>query len=125
MLTRFSVTGTRAPVVYLEVRLDPAADGGTALSGWIGQPAGAFLATLFTVVGCLASLGLLTAGVVQLALGHLIGLLPALTFPLPAVIFTGMFVSNRARLESEIAALVDQVNVVLGATGAAQAPPAG
>ncbi|HEY5400677.1 MAG TPA: hypothetical protein VIL16_35355 [Trebonia sp.] len=117
-LTRFAVTGRRGGLVaMLEVRLDPAADGGTALSGWVGVPAGAFQATSFAVLGCLVSLGLLAAGVVQLALGHIIGLVPTLTFPLPAVVFTGVFVSSRPALESEIAALVDQVNEVLGTTG--------
>jgi hypothetical protein len=53
-LTRFAVTsGRNSLVAILEVRLDPTADGGTALCGWIGAPAGAFQATLFTVVGCL------------------------------------------------------------------------
>jgi hypothetical protein len=116
-LTRFAATRQRDPV-FLEVRLDPGADGGTALTGSIGAPAGAFQATLFTVVGCLVSLGLLATGVVQLTLGHLIGLAPALTFALPAAAITGLLRYNRPALESEVAALVDQVNEVLGATGA-------
>jgi hypothetical protein len=113
-LTRFAAAGGRNAPVYLEVSLEPTADGGTALRGWIGRPAGAFQATLFTVAGCLTSLGVLAAGVVQLALGHLIGLLPALLFPLPAIVFIGIFVLNRPALEVEIAALVDQVHEVLG-----------
>ena len=39
-LTRFADTNQRSPV-WLEVRPDPQAGGGTALSGWIGRPAGA------------------------------------------------------------------------------------
>jgi hypothetical protein len=119
MLAQMAGAGKRGGLVaMLEVRLDPAADGGTALSGWIGEPAGAFQATLFTVVGCLVSLGLLATGVVQLTLGHLIGLVPALTFALPAAAITGLLRYNRRALESEIAALVDQVNAVLGTVGA-------
>jgi hypothetical protein len=120
-LTRFAATGGRNRLdTMLEVRLDPAADGGTALSGWIGERAGAFQATLFSVVGCLVSLGLLATGVVQLTLGHLIGLAPALTFALPAAVIIGLLRYNRGALELEIAALVDQVNEVLGTTGAVE-----
>ncbi|HEX4290272.1 MAG TPA: hypothetical protein VH021_15230 [Trebonia sp.] len=118
-LTRFAVDGGRNSLVaILEVRLDSAADGGTALCGWVGPLAGAFQATLFTVVGCLVSLALLATGVVQLTLGHLIGLAPALTFALPAAAITGVLRYNRRALESENVALVDQLNEVLGATGA-------
>jgi hypothetical protein len=46
------------------------------------------------------------------------GLAPALTFALPAAAITGLLRYNRRALESEIAALVDQVNEVLGTTGA-------
>jgi hypothetical protein len=83
-----------------------------------GSGSRAYQATLFTVVGCLWSLGLLATGVVQLTLGHLIGLAPALTFALPAAAITGLLRYNRRALESEIAALVAQVNEVLGTTGA-------
>jgi hypothetical protein len=81
-LIRFADTNQKSPV-WLEVRLDPRADGGTTLSGWIGRPAGAFAATLFTTLACLVGLGLLVAGIIQLARGRIIGLAPALAFPLP------------------------------------------
>src|ERR1700722_16529703 len=61
-LARFAPGGRNSFVAMLEVRLDPAADGGTSLSGWAGMPAGAFQATFLTTVGALVSLGLLTAG---------------------------------------------------------------
>jgi hypothetical protein len=117
-LARFAVTGGQNSfVALLEVRLDPRPDGGTALSGWIGMPAGAFRATMFTVLGGLVSLGLLAAGVVQLALGHIIGLVPTLTSPLPAAAFIGMFALGHRSLEADIAELVHEVNGVLGTTG--------
>jgi hypothetical protein len=119
-LARFAAArGRDSFVAMLEVRLDPQADGGTALSGWIGMPAGTFQATMFTVIGGLVSLGLLAAGVVQLVLGHIIGLLPTLAFPLPAAFIAGFFAIGHRSLESDIAELVHEVNEVLGATGAA------
>jgi hypothetical protein len=119
-LARFVGAGSRNTfVAMLEVRLDPRADGGTVLSGWIGRPAGAFQATLFTGMGGLVSLGLLAAGIVQLVLGHIIGLLPTLAFPLPAAFFAGFFAIGHRSLESDIAELVQEVNEVLGSTGVA------
>jgi hypothetical protein len=116
-LTLFAQTGGRNQnVVWLEVRLDPRADGGTTLAGWIGVPAGAFQATLFTALGCLVSLGLLAAGIAQLALGHIIGLAPALASPLPATVAVGLLVLGRRSLESDIAALAQAVSTVLGPT---------
>jgi hypothetical protein len=113
-LARFAVAGGRNSfVAMLEVRLDPRADGGTALSGWVGMPAGAFRATMFTALGCLVSLGLLAAGIVQLVLGHIIGLLPTLAFPLPAAFISGLFVVGHRSLESDIAELVQEVNEVM------------
>lgn len=117
-LARFAVAGGRNTfVAMLEVRLDPRPDGGTALSGWIGMPAGAFRATFLTVIGCLVSLGLLVAGVVQLGLGHIVGLVPALTSPLPAAAFIGVFALGHRSLESDIAELIHEVNDVLDVTG--------
>jgi hypothetical protein len=119
-LARFAVTGGQNSfVAMLEVRLDPAADGGTALSGWVGRPAGAFQATFLTVVGGLVGIGLLAVGVVQLALGHIIGLVPTLTSPLPEAAFIGVFAIGHRSLESDIAELIQEVNEVLGSTGVA------
>jgi hypothetical protein len=113
-LARFAVAGGRNTfVAMLEVRLDPRADGGTVFSGWIGRPAGAFQATLLTGMGGLVSLGLLAAGIVQLVLGHIIGLLPTLASPLPAAFFAGFFAIGHRSLESDIAELVHEVNEVL------------
>jgi hypothetical protein len=113
-LARFAPTGGRDSfVAMLEVRLDPQAGGGTALSGWVGRPGGTFQAVMFTALGCLVSLGLLAAGIVQLVHGHIIGLLPTLAFPLPAAFIAGLFVVGHRSLESDIAELVQEVNEVL------------
>jgi hypothetical protein len=117
-LARFPPTGGRESFdAMLEVRLDPQAGGGTALSGWVGKPGGTFAAVMFTALGCLVSLGLLVAGIIQLALGHIIGLAPALAFPLPGAFIAWSFAYGRRRsLESGIAELVQEVNEVLGST---------
>jgi hypothetical protein len=118
-LTRFAdMKGSRRSPVWLEVRLDPQAGEGTALSGWIGRPAGAFEAALFVVFGGVASLGLLAAGIFQLEPGHIIGLLPLLASPLPAAVFPRLYAHGRGPLESDIAKLVQAVNEVLGSTAA-------
>lgn len=117
-LTRFADTGVRNKSdVWLEVRLDPRADGGTALSGWIGRPAGAFEATMLVVFGVLVCLGLFAAGVVLLTLGHIIGLAPILASPLPAAFFVYSFAFDHRKLDLSIAELIHEVNGVLGTTG--------
>ena len=113
-LTRFG--DNSRSVVWLEVRLDPQAGGGTALSGWVGTPARAFQVVVSTALACLVGLGLLVAGIIQLADGHVIGLAPALAFPLPAAFFAWGFAYERRRLDSRIAELLREVNEVLGST---------
>jgi hypothetical protein len=116
-LRRFAGAGSQNTfLAMLEVSLDQQADGGTALSGWIGLPAGVFRATLFVAVGFVVSLSFLATGVVQLALGHLIGLVPAVVFPLPAAGIIGFFAIGRRSLEPDIAELAREVSEVLGAT---------
>ena len=117
-LSRFADGGGRGrSVVWLEVRLDPRAGGGTAFSGWIGRPAGAFEASVLIVIGVLVCLGLLVAGVVLLAGGHFIGLAPALASPLPAAFFVWSFAFDHRELDASIAGLIHEVDGVLGTAG--------
>jgi hypothetical protein len=90
-LARFTAeAGRDSFYAMLDVRPEPGADGGTVLSGRIGLPYGGHVvfAAFAAVIG-LVSLGLLVAGVAQLALGHLIGLASALAFPLPVIAWAG------------------------------------
>ena len=113
-LRRFAGAGTRNSfLATLEVTLDPRADGGTALSGWIGMPNGDFMATQFVPLGFVVGLGMLATGVIQLSLGHLIGLAPAFASPLPAAFIIGLFAFGRRSLEQDIATLTHEVSEVL------------
>lgn len=130
MLFRFTaVAGRNSFFPVLDVRPGQGADGGTTLSGEIGMgPAGGFLPVL-TGAACLGSLSMLVAGVVQLILGHLIGLAPALAFPLPVAAMAGFNVVGHRSLERDIPELLQEVNEVLGSTaafpGASAIPAAG
>lgn len=83
-LFRFTAgAGRNSFFPVLDVRPGQRADGGTTLSGEIGMGPARALLPVLTGTACLVSLGLLAAGVAQLIAGHLIGLAPALAFPLP------------------------------------------
>jgi hypothetical protein len=63
-------SGRDSSSAQLDVRPEPAADGGTVLSGRIGLPDALLVVLLmFTVAVGLVSLGLLVAGVAQLVTG--------------------------------------------------------
>ena len=94
-------------------------DGGTEFRGWIGPPpAVAGFLPWFAGFACLASLGLLVAGVAPLVLGHVIGLVPTVLFPLPAIWLAGMNAAGRRSLEREAPKLIEELNGVLGSTAA-------
>jgi hypothetical protein len=67
-------------------------------------------------IACLASLGMLAGGVVQLASGRLAGLLPALLFWVPATAAAGFNALGLRSLERDIPKLVEEVNGVLHST---------
>ena len=74
-LVRFTAgAGRDSFFAVLDVRPGPGTSGGTALSGWIGGGPGVALLPVLTGASGPASLGLLVTGVVQLVLGHLVGL---------------------------------------------------
>ena len=120
-LVRFTAGGARSgPFAVLDAWPKPGADGGTTLSGWIGMPRAAQVIWSVCIGGGtgLVSLVLLVAGVAQLALGHLIGLAPAATFPLPVIAWAGVNVMNLQAIERDISKLLKQVNEVLDSTAA-------
>ena len=82
----------------------------------VTTPARAFQVVVYTALACLVSLGLLVAGIIQLADGHVIGLAPALAFPLPAAFFAWGFAYERRRLDARVAELLREVNEVPGST---------
>ena len=129
-LSRFSAgAGRNSFFAVLDVRPCPGADGGTALSGWVGGSEGTEFLPVFTAAFGLTSLGLLAAGIAQLVSGHLIGLVPAAAFPLPAVAIAGFNALGHRSLERDISELLREVNDVLGSTavppGPSAAPAAG
>lgn len=125
MLSRFTAgAGRNSFFSVLDVRPGQGGDGGTTLSGWIGMgPAKALLPVVTGAAG-LVSLGLLVTGVSQLALGHLIGLAPALAFPLPVAVMAGFNALGHRSLERDISELLQEVNETLGSTAAFPGPAA-
>ncbi len=71
-----------------------------------------------SAIACLISLGILAAGVVQLASGRMSGLLPALLFWVPAAAMAGFSVLGLRSLERDIPKLLEEVNGVLDSTAA-------
>jgi hypothetical protein len=125
-VARFQAASGRGSfVAWLDAEPWVSDDGGTELRGWIAPPpATAGFLPMVAVVACLASLGLLAAGVAQLVLGHVIGLVPALLFPLPAIAMAAINATGRWSLEQEAAKLVDELNGVLGSTATFPGLPA-
>jgi hypothetical protein len=119
-LARFTAAaGRNSFCAMLDVRSGAGADGGTVLSGRIGlSDGGQVVLPAFTAAVGLAGLGFLVAGVAQLVGGRLIGLAPALAFPLPMAAWAGVIVLGRRALERDICELLKSVNEVLDSTAA-------
>src|SRR5258708_16878323 len=116
-LVRFTAgAGRDSFFAVLDVRPGPGTSGGRALSGWMGGGPGVALLPVFTGAFGLVSLGLLVAGVVQLVLGHLIGLAPTMAFPLPVAAVAGINAVGHRSLERDTSVLLKEVNKVLGST---------
>lgn len=109
-----------------DVRLGPEAGEGTTLTGRIGLHRDVQeLLPVFGGIACLLSLGILAAGVVQLASGRLSGLLPALLFWVPAAAVAGFNAVRLRSLERDIPKLLEEVNGVLDSTATFPCSPVG
>jgi hypothetical protein len=75
-------------------------------------------APVFGGIACLISLGILIAGVFQLASGRMSGLLPALLFWVPATAMAGFNALGLRSLERDIPELLEKVNGILDSTSA-------
>jgi hypothetical protein len=113
-LFRTNPTGFK-PVLQCRVEQEPG--GGTVLTGTAGLgPESAAVQRTFSaglpVTLAIVVLALVTVGCVQLAAGHLRGLLflPAVVLP---ALWVAILTSNRNRLARETPMLLDQVNKVL------------
>lgn len=117
-LARFNAgSGRDSFFAVLNARPRREADGGTTFSGRVGEGAGvAFLEPALTAAAGLVSVGLLVAGVIQLVLGHLIGLAPAVAFWLPIAGMAGLNVAAHLSLQRDIPELLQMVNEVLDST---------
>jgi len=102
---------------YFTAALSAAPGGGTALTGQIGpnRDVGMAVATL-TRLMFLPGATLLAVGVIQLLDGHVIGLVPAALCWFPPAYAAGINIMNRRALERDGAALITQLNTILGST---------
>ena len=101
----------------LDVRPEPAAGGGTTLTGTIGvDPYTKDFIRATTVGACLMCLGFVAGGIVTLVHGDISGIALLLS-PLVAIGFAAAFSSGGWRwLEKTIAELLEDVNKTLGST---------
>ena len=99
------------------VRPEPAADGGTTLTGTIGmEPYKKDVIRVMTVGACLMGLVGIGVGIAILVGGNLTGLLLVLVLPLMVGGFVGFSVQGLPFLEEHIAKLIGDVNKTLGST---------
>ncbi len=124
-MTRFADAGGRSAEPWLEGRLDPAAGGGTMLTGRIGQKPGAAEARrAFVSLAGGVCLIVAAVGAAALASGRLFGLVFVLA---PIAWFAGVAginTANQRMLERKIPDLVQAVNETLGSTVACSGPDA-
>lgn len=115
-LTRFPDRNTEF-IPVLDARPGAAANGGTTLSGWVGDDNSAAFAILFSAAwfGVVTS-ALLGVGIALLVSGHLIGLALAVAFPLPAAWYVRGMLKNRQPRGRRISEFLESVNEVLGST---------
>jgi hypothetical protein len=123
-LTRFPDRNTEF-IPVLDARPGAAANGGTTLSGWVGDDNSAAFAILFSAAwfGVVTS-ALLGVGIALLVSGHLIGLALAVAFPLPAAWYVRAMLKNRQPRGRRISEFLESVNEVLGSTAAFPGAPA-
>ena len=116
---------------WLDVRLEPAAGGGAALTGRIGlHPAVRAVIPMIAGVWGLIALGTLAAGVALLVSGHISGLLPALVIPLAGTaVIVGFNAAGLRSMERDIPRLIEEMHGILGSAatfpGPAVVPAAG
>jgi hypothetical protein len=118
LIARFEDTlGRNSFAPWLDIRAEPAADGGTILTGRIGlHPFVGVLIPVILGAGCLMMLGLFSAGVVQLASGQVGQALPFVSLPLIAIAFmVGGNAAGLRSLERGIPELIRDMNEILGA----------
>jgi hypothetical protein len=106
------------------VRLEPAAGGGTTLTGTVGmEPYSKNVIQVATVGMGLLGIALIAAGIATLVGGHLFGLL----FLLVPLFMVGFFVSLSTRglpfLEEHITTLIEDANKTLGSTAVLEPSP--
>jgi len=97
------------------VRPEPAAGGGTTLTGTIGmEPYKKDVTRVMTVGACLMCLAFIAVGIALLVGGHLTGLLFVLIPLFLASFFVGFSVQGLPFLEEHIVKLIEDVNKTLG-----------
>jgi len=126
-VARFADAPRRDRVVpWLDARLEPAAGGGSTLTGAIGlHPAvRARIPVLAGVAGLIAA-SALAGGVHLLASGHLAGLVPTVLAPLALAAFiAGLRAVNLRLPERRGAVLLRDVTEILGSAAASAGPAA-
>lgn len=121
LIARFDDAGGRnsfAP--WLTASLQPAASGGSVLTGSIGlRPASKAVLVVLAVVTSLMDLGVLAGGVVLLASGNLRGL-PLVLIPLALAVFiAGLLAAGIRSLNKAAPHLLQEVNRLAGPASAA------
>jgi hypothetical protein len=103
----------------LDVRLEPAAEGGTMLTGTVGMQPGARTAgRVINAVAALILLGFVAGGVSRLVAGHIDGLVLALLAPAVAIALAwGLEAAGVRSLRQDIPQLLGEVNEILGSAG--------
>lgn len=117
LVARFDDTlGRNSFAPWLDTRAEPAADGGTILTGRIGlHPFVRVLIPVILGAGTLMMLGLLVAGAVQLAAGRFGQSLPFVVLPPIAIAFmVGCNATGLRSLERGIPELIREMNEILG-----------
>jgi hypothetical protein len=126
LVARFAdAAGRNSFAPWLDARLEPAAGGGTTLTGTIGlHPAVRAFMPVFAGVAGLIAVAAVAGGIRLLVLGYLSGLMPAVLVPLAmAAVIAALRASNLQLPQRYAGELLRDVDEILG-PGAVSAGPA-
>jgi hypothetical protein len=126
LVARFAdVAGRSSFAPWLDARLEPAAAGGTTVTGTIGlHPAMRAFMPVFAGVAGLIAVAAVAGGIRLLVLGQLSGLVPAVLVPLAlAAVIAAFRASSLRLLQRHAGELLREVGEILG-PGVASAGPA-
>jgi hypothetical protein len=126
LVARFAdAAGRNSFAPWLDARLEPAAGGGTTLTGTIGlHPAVRVFMPVFAGVAGLIAVAAVAGGIRLLVLGYLSGLVPAVLVPLAmAAVIAALRASSLQLPQRYAGELLRDVDEILG-PGAASAGPA-